>query len=191
MPNRLTSSRLYDDPRYGADLRAAHYHAHRLGLCDADCEDCAMEYLVSRLLRATESDPTDVAWRHRCASNFAKNARRSLTTRARYELPGIEPTLWDALPGSLPDPEAETMRKEFWDAVRQCAEQLRPTPRQMFLRHYADGESVQELARAYQEKPHAVEQKLHRARRRFHMLLAERGMDAVSLHAYLTPSPKA
>jgi len=150
-----------------------------------------MEFVLSRLLRARAGakDPTEAAWRHRCASNFAKNALRSRLTRVRLELPASDILPWETVPGDAPDPAAELMRAEFWREVRRCcASGLRPTPLQMFLRHYEKGESIQEIATAFREKPHAVEQKLHRARRRLHQLLTERGIDAATLAAYL-PRP--
>lgn len=179
-------SGLYQHPMYGSVLCSAHRHAARMGLCPADCEDCAMEFLLRQL--QLYGDPETLAalppaLLHRSASNHAKNVLRARVRSRVREVPDIEKE--DAATAPSSGPEAALLRRAFWEEIQPYLHRLRREHREALLRYYGRGDDVQEIAAMLGARPETVEQWLARARRRLRCLMEESGIGPTDLHEYL------
>ncbi|MBC8104623.1 MAG: sigma-70 family RNA polymerase sigma factor [Cytophagales bacterium] len=175
---------LYQDPVYGPALRTAHYFAAQMGLCPADCEDCAMEFLLRQIqiygdAQTVAEVPT--ALRRRSASNHVKNTVRARATRQKYE---ETPPPTETNPVT-PLPEQETLRRALWQTLSPFFQRLPPASNALLIAYLEDEMSVHDLAEALGEKPNTVEQRLIRARKRLRQLLEAEGISAAELQDYL------
>lgn len=171
-------------------LTVARQQAACAGLADRDAQDCALMFAV-RVLRKRGCAPQPEAWLCRCALNYAKNFRRTITRRQSHEQgwPGAvdregSHPLWDCA-DSAPLLESGLLRIEFWQQVEAAIAQLEPAPRELFIRHHLCGESIHSLATSTGRTVPAIKQALLRARRRLRAVLERDGMGEEAARDYL------
>jgi len=184
-------SGLYLDSLYGPDLRAAHLQAQRFGLGEADCQDCAMDFLLHKLTRHKDFKQ-DSPLRYRCAHDFACDAHRIRATRVKHEILATDMVSQEATstvtdwPDTHPNLEQEVLRQAFWEVFQPFFDQLQSVPRQVVQLHYQESRTIPELAATFGRTPHAINQMLSRSRQRLLALMVRAELDATELFSYLT-----
>jgi RNA polymerase sigma factor (sigma-70 family) len=166
-----------------------------------DAEDCAtafVEHMLAENGRALRAYPPGcclAAWLRECAANFVRNDRRTQARRLRHEGPWPEAVCpdesrlrWDG-PDSALTPEEAMLHQQAWEEVKAAIAQLPSAQRELVVRHHLDGESIQALTASTGKTANAVEQALHRARRRLCALLERRGWTEAELRACLASPP--
>lgn len=173
-------------PTYGADFQAVYREARRRSLPEADCQDCAVTFVVQKLERGASFSQDD-ALRRRCAHDFVCDFCRARARRAQHELPACPDFATATRGATTRGLEEEVIRQAFWQELHPFLHRLQPMPRQIVQRHYQNGETVSELAADFGKTPHAIEALLSRSRQRLQTLLKKAGIDAAELYDYLTP----
>jgi RNA polymerase sigma factor (sigma-70 family) len=172
--------------------------ARRTGLPDEEARDCAQAFVL-RMIRhdiqrhhAGMGSSRFQAWLSQCARNFVIEYGRAGTRRSQRE------RQWPATSGdsgsgpacdyasAREGPEARLIRGEFWRRMRSAIDQLPAAAREAFARCHLGGECVQDVAAALGCSRHAVEQSLHRARRRLPQLMEGHGLGREELSWYLS-----
>ena len=104
---------------------------------------------------------------------IARNAARQRLRQYRAESPLPEDeTLTD--PAPLPEQAAE--RRERDEAVRSAVEELAPADRELFLRFYYLGQTVEEIAAVTGRNPSTLKSRLRRGREKLKRDLTEKGV---------------
>ena len=104
---------------------------------------------------------------------IARNAARQRLRQYRPESPLPEDeTLTD--PAPLPEQAAE--RRERDEAVRSAVEELAPADRELFLRFYYLGQTVEEIAAVTGRNPSTLKSRLRRGREKLKRDLTEKGV---------------
>lgn len=175
-------------------LRLAQRCSRRAGLNAEDAEDCAAQF-VERMLTASPPTSNAGAWLRRCARNhivdYMRARGRRLTHECRWPetISGSGQSVASDFPDGAPGADANLLRDEFWRCLMAALAQLDPVPQQIFLRHHLNGDSVDDLAAAFDRTPHAVDQTLLRARKRLRTVLERQGLTEAELLQYLAVAP--
>jgi len=174
--------------------RLARRGGRRAGLNAEDAEDCAAQF-VERMLTASPPTSNAGAWLRRCARNHVVDCIRARGRRLAHECCWPE-TVSDSgqsvaldYPDEAPGADADLLRDEFWRCLMAALAQLDPVPQQIFLRHHLNGDSVDDLAAAFDRTPHAIHQTLLRARKRLRTVLERQGLTEAELLQYLAAAP--
>ncbi len=174
--------------------RLARRGGRRAGLNAEDAEDCAAQF-VERMLTASPPTSNAGAWLRRCARNHVVDCIRARGRRLSHECDWPE-TISESgqsmpcdYPGETPGADADLLRNEFWSRLMAALAEIAPTPQQIFLRHHLNGETIQNLAIAFDRTPHAVDQDLLRARQRLRAVLERQGLTESELRQYLAEGP--
>jgi len=181
-------------------LKLARSVARRRGLTHEDAEDCAAEFAERMLARpecAAHVGPDGhcfPAWLHRCAENHATDFCRAKLRLAMREQAWPETAPHDGPPlardraDDAPTPEAQLLRKEFWQRLTAALGRLPPLMRELLVRHHLHGECVRELADSCGRSPESVELILFRARRRMRVTLERMGLTEAEMGTYIVAS---
>lgn len=129
----------------------------------AAADDLAQETCLVLWRKREEFDPTGDfrAWAFRVAFLQAQNHRRRIARRLNRELPGDElfERIADAATEGHGYSEQEERRRE---ALVHCLKKLREPHRDLLLRRYQDGTSLEQLSREADLNRNAMAQKLFR-----------------------------
>lgn len=162
--------------------------ARKLGLNDADAQDCAMELALRLFVRlavlvvllSSLAAPAQRAYLRKAASNHALNFQRGL--RRRHHREGMGFCALDENRCALASPalpEDALLLKERQETVRQALAALEPAARELLCRHYIAGQPLAVIAADVSRTPSAVRQALYRARNQLRLSLASLGCEAV------------
>lgn len=104
---------------------------------------------------------------------IARNAARERLRRYRVAEPlPTDETLTD--PAPLPEQQAE--RRDRDDTVRRAVEDMPPPDRELFIRFYYLGQTVEEIAAVTGWNPSTLKSRLRRGREKLKRELTERGV---------------
>lgn len=125
-------------------------------------DGCADTFLVAwRRIDDLPSEPETLPWLYGIARRVLANQRRTQNrwTRLRDRLRGL---------GSEPEPSPETVvvRAPHIQNVLDALDRLRPIDREVLLLSEWEGQSHKEIATTVGCKPHAVDQRIYRAKHR-------------------------
>ena len=104
---------------------------------------------------------------------IARNAARQRLRQYRAEAPLPED---ETLPDPAPLPEQAAERRERDRAVRSAVEELDPADRELFLRFYYLGQTVEEIAAVTGQNPSTLKSRLRRGREKLKRDLTEKGV---------------
>lgn len=192
---------IYKDAVVRRLIALAHRHARRrAGLGDTDAADFAITFAERLLLHARPGqapclDASLLRWHlNRHTTDFWRARKND----EEHECPwpetasGDDPPFLRDLPDSdACDPEAACLRKEAWEQVLKAAEQLQQTPRQLYLRHVFQEQSVAQLAAATGKSENAVRHALERAQNHVCAALTRRGVTEQDFRAHPFAPPPA
>ena len=135
-----------------------------------DCEEVASDVFLAAWeqagdLRAGKTRP----WLGAVARNKAKNKLRQLGR----DLPLEEDALALPAPG---DPCSDLERAEEQEQVRRAVDALPRRDREVFLRHYFYGQTVEEISAQMDMNPSTVKTKLRRGREKLKQILTREGL---------------
>lgn len=135
-----------------------------------DCEEVASDVFLAAWEQCEDLRPGKArAWLGAVARNKAKNKLRDLGR----DLPLEEDTLDLPAPGDLCD---DLARAEEEALVRRAVDRLSPRDREVFLRHYFYGQTVERISAEMDLNPSTVKTKLRRGREKLKQILTKEGL---------------
>jgi len=141
----------------------------------AAAEDLAQETAVILWRKRAEFDPSGSfpAWAFRIAFLQVMNFRRKEGRRLSHELPGEE--TFRRL--EAPDPGfVDIFSSASRDALLYCLGKMREAQRELLLRRYSDGTSLEELSLEEGTNPNALAQKIFRLKKGLFACLRKQGV---------------
>lgn len=147
---------------YRNHYRQVYVYFRRRTDIESARDGCADTFLVAwRRIDDLPDEPETLAWLYGVARRVLANQWRSRkrTNRLRDRLMGF---------GSEPAPSPETLvvRAPHIQNVLDALDRLKPIDREVLLLSEWEGQSTKEIAEAVGCKPHAIDQRIYRAKHR-------------------------
>lgn len=158
-------------------LALAQREAKYVGMNSDDQLDCAISFVEKWLFKGD----IGVHQERLAARNHARDFQRCLLRRQFHKVSWPDnnsqsdrdvPNLFSKVSS---DPCKIVLQREFWQRVGAVLDRIDAIPRLLFLRHYINGDSVQELAVRTNRTPEAVRKSLLRTRKRLRTSLQRCG----------------
>jgi len=147
---------------YRDHYRKVYMYFRRRTDIESARDGCADTFLVAwRRIDDLPDEPETLAWLYGVARRVLANQWRSRkrTNRLRDRLMGFGPE-------SAPSPETLVVRAPHIQNVLDALDRLKPIDREVLLLSEWEGQSHKEIATAVGCKPHAVDQRIYRAKHR-------------------------
>lgn len=184
---------------YAACFRIVCIHARRIGLPNDCHEPCAVEFLEAMYARPGGEASlaallqTAPALVYKYAADFVVDYQRALFrlwnhegswpdqvsddgTESTWEGPGVSSGVQERM-------EKDLLRSAIYTALSK----LPPHHQEWFLLRYDEGQSINEIAKAYSRKPNTISQALIRICKKLAQLLLEAGWNEANLRELLSP----
>lgn len=199
-----TYPHLLSGPECHQILAVVRNYARRAGMQQEDCEDHAMNFLISLLSylkRHPEVDPSLVlspAWLARVAANWTRNALRARIRRQRRESawPSVsleedegEASLSLELPSSEPSPFEKVVQKDLRRRLYHAIFGARLTRSQrVLLEPLLNGERAVDIAHRTGRSPETIRHGLRTLRARLCASLRAHGLGDADITTFLSDS---
>ncbi len=147
---------------YRAHYRQVYVYFRRRTDVETALDGCAETFLVAwRRIDDLPNEPEALPWLYGVARRVFANQRRSRSRAGRLveRLKGFGAS-------NEPSPEAQVIREPHIQNVLDALDQLKPMDREVLLLSQWEGQSTKEIAEAVGCKPHAVDQRIYRAKHR-------------------------
>ncbi|MEN8114973.1 MAG: RNA polymerase sigma factor [Actinomycetota bacterium] len=147
---------------YRDHYRQVYVYFRRRTDVETALDGCSETFLVAwRRIDDLPEAPETLPWLYGVARRVFANQQRSRTRADRLveRLRGFGTS-------DEPSPEVQVVREPHIQNVLNALDQLKPIDREVLLLSQWEGQSTKEIAAALGCKPHAVDQRIYRAKRR-------------------------